>query len=307
MESESALMKLDEALKIGSAEEIRRLIQDDFSQIRPETILEFLLINHTDDEELFSALQKIADSFPSILVPAIFTACQAKRWNIVQLLIRTFRPDVMRMRDPNGFPILFYAASAGNFDLLKWLVTYGAKLNPADPSCFLILKAAIPYGNLEMVQFLISECHISANSPHEQAEIISLAAGQGNRNLLEFLLELWQFHPEILQNPILLHSAALGGYAEMMKYLLQHGADYIHPVQHESVLHAAVRSGSLDAVRLLVEFAAEHPAKRRLFSWNTPIFHIDALDAQHRTPLALAQELNHAEIAAFLSHITEPG
>lgn len=301
MKLESEFAALDETLKNGTSDEIRRLMTDEFSEVPPEIILRFLFENHTENsDELFTMLQKMLEVFPSVLIPAIYAAAQAQQWNIVQLLIRTFRPDVMRMRDANGFPILYYASAAGNFELLKWLVTYGAKLNPADPSCFLILKAAVPHGNLEMIQFLIGECHISAQTSHEQAEIIALAAGQGNRGLLEFLLELWQFQPEILQNPVLLHAAALGGYADMVRYLLLHGADYAHPVHHETVLHAAVRGGSLEAVRLLVEFAAAHPPKKHFFSWNTPSFRLDAPDAEHRTPMQLAEELNRQEILEYL-------
>lgn len=303
MDQESAWKTLDLAFQNETGESLKRLIQDEFSQIPPAAILKFLFESRTGEAALLEALQKLTEAFSGVLLPEIFLAAQNRRWGVVQSLIKKFRPDVMRMRDENGYPLLYFSVLAGDLEATKWLVTYGAKLNPADPCCFLILKAAIPHGNPELVKFLIQECHISANTPHEQAEIVMEAAAQGNRDLLEFLMELWQIPPVILQNPELLHSAARRGSLEMVRFLLQQGADVHHAIHRETVLHAAVEGRSSDVVRLLTEFAAAHPAqKHSFFSWGASSLRLDARNAQGKTALELALEANLPEIAEFLAH-----
>ncbi len=83
-----------------------------------------------------------------------------------------------------------------------------------------------------------------------------------------------------------LHDAALGGHVAVARVLLAAGADLsmANNDSRESPLHVAASWGRLEVVRLLLDAGASRSAK----------------DGKGRTPLDLAVENNHSEVAAIL-------
>ena len=57
-------------------------------------------------------------------------------------------------KDNEGNSAILYAASAGNSELVKWLVEHGADINAKDNSGHTVLKYITQNGSMEMVVWL---------------------------------------------------------------------------------------------------------------------------------------------------------
>jgi ankyrin repeat protein len=64
-----------------------------------------------------------------------------------------------------------------------------------------------------------------------------------------------------------LHWAAIGGFANIVKYLLENGCDIMAQTSSKmSALHGACEAGKVDVVRELLAFVANDEAKRTEFT-----------------------------------------
>lgn len=203
--------------------------------------------------------------------------------------IRSFRKRGAKLNTATaeGTP-LHFAAKNSNIEMAKAFVIEGADVNAQNAAgetpLLIACKQSNYYVALELLKF-----YANPNTP-DHSGITPLIAVTANDELGIF----WQLmeNPRINLNARLeggdgaIHFLSRKGKVDELKALVSRGADVNLTGQFlRTPIHVAVIEGHLEILRFLVEQAQ---ANYRL------------LDADSRSPLDLAQEMNRAEIVEYL-------
>ncbi len=188
---------------------------------------------------------------------------------------------LVNARDDSGLSAVLTAAYYQEPDIAQLLVQRGAELN---------LYEACTVGELSRVKAWIERQPelVNAYAP-DGFQPLGLAAFFGQIEIVEFLLS----HGAEVNSPsrnamrvMPLHSAIANQRVEIVKLLLDHGAD-VNATQADDFtpLHEAAQIGLPDVTQWLLDHGANINAR---------------LSSNGRTPLALAIEHKHEEVAELL-------
>lgn len=216
---------------------------------------------------------------------------------------------------------LFESIRKGDLDMVRLLVEYGAETN-AHVRGRTPLRMAAKHGHLSIVQYVVDQglCTYSDISKAKRLaaaqgfvdivkvlqksisglndlEALSAAAGRGNTQLVELLLETTH---EALARHVLgpssynlaLHAASAGGHVDVVKTLLQAGADVNGFVgsKENTALQAAIQNEHVHIVRFLISHGAKENPK-------TPM---------HSTSLETAARIGSIETIEVLLNARQP-
>jgi uncharacterized protein len=187
----------------------------------------------------------------------------------------------LRMLNMGGFGsgawyLLSSALSGNHLRMAEWLLSHGANPN-AQPAADqgtpkgTLCDQAVGDGLTDLAALLVQYGASQAPPAFEGAEAFAAACLAMNRGLVEALAKE---HPEYLQDPRALFTAAERNRADVLGMLLDLGAspNLEHPRQGQTrPLHAAAYYDSPDAAALLVERGAEIDP-RDLTHGGTPIW-----------------------------------
>lgn len=190
-------------------------------------------------------------------------------------------PTLVNARDENGLSAVLTAAYYQEPDIAKLLVQRGAELN--------VFEACV-VGELGHVQERIKQQPdlIHAYAP-DGFQPLGLAAFFGHTALVEWLLEVGAEVNSPSRNAMRvmpLHSAIANRHTKIVKQLLDHSAD-VNATQSDDFtpLHEAAQNGLLEVAQWLIERGAAINPR---------------LSSNGKTPLALANEGQHADVANLL-------
>ena len=191
------------------------------------------------------------------------------------------RPSLAKARDENGLSAVLTAAYYQEPDIARLLVQRGAELDVFE---------ACTVGELTRVKALVEQQPelINAYAP-DGFQPLGLAAFFGHADIVEFLLKKGAevnspSHNAMRVMP--LHSAIANRRAAIVQLLLDHGAD-VNATQADDFtpLHEAAQNGMLDVTQWLLDRGADINLR---------------LSSSGKTPLALALEHHHDEVAQLL-------
>jgi ankyrin repeat protein len=221
----------------------------------------------------------------------------------------------VNMANNYGQTLLMVAVIEVDFEIVKYLVNQGARLDARDYEDNTVLHFAVESGNFKMLKFLVDNLEkkqkelagkkeeTAAEEEKPVVEVINrqgmtplhIATEMGHTEITEYLIDKGA-DPEIKNrgdNQTPLDLALAAGNLKIVKYLIAGGASpNATDNQGNSLLHIFTENGDLDMVKKLLKDGAE----------------INALSNQGETALDIAQAKNHKSIEQFLkSQGGEPG
>ncbi len=213
--------------------------------------------------------------------PEFFVAIKAGHTSEVTMLLAV-DPSLANARDDNGLSAVLTAAYYQEPDIARLLVQRGAELSVFE---------ACTVGELSPVKAWVERqpAAINAYAP-DGFQPLGLAAFFGHADIVEFLLGKGAEVNSPSRNAMRvmpLHSAIANRHTEIVKLLLDHGAD-VNTTQADDFtpLHEAAQNGLLDVTQWLIARGANVNAR---------------LSSNAKTPLALAIERRHEDVAELLS------
>ena len=182
--------------------------------------------------------------------------------------------DEAKEKGEDGLPLLMVAILGGECDIVRLLVTHGAKTS-VTVGALTPLMLACERGRVDIVVALLAS-GVSANTPGA----MTLASGAGHCEVVSALiLGGGDVNERAIESGAMpLAVAAAEGHADVVALLLANGASpHATTVDGVSPLHAvALRSGSVACARLLLDAGAR----------------ADLNDSMQRTPFTIALEKN---------------
>eukprot|EP00980_Cylindrotheca_fusiformis_P028070 scaffold22577_cov122-Cylindrotheca_fusiformis.AAC.49 len=220
-------------------------------------------------------------------VTALMYAAASGHINAMKVLIEKGKAN-LDIKHTNGGTALLEAASGGMQEAIKVLVESGAKVDFADDDGVTPLMAIASQGNIEAQTVVLDELR-KIKSPDELTDHINMLSHSGGSSVMfaaagghvECARQLMEFGADVVAI-----ARAQPGYEEKLAKMIEEGQ-----VQEEephvdgvTALHVAAQGGFLDMVRLLLEAGAD----------------VSHLDDAGRSPLVLAVQGNHGEVASAL-------
>ncbi len=200
--------------------------------------------------------------------------------------------------------ILHCTTTYGRLDVARSLVQQGVELDVKDNNNETALHCAATNGHLDMVAFLIEQgAEINAKKKDGWAPVHQ-AAYFGHFDVLSFLFK--QGVEVNLRNGFgdtCLHAAIAQCHVDVAKFLVTHGADVnVRNDINQTPLHNGAFFGQLEAVKFLVKLndavlEAGHPIDKPAKMTTD----LDTPDIFWRTPIHIAIDSGHAEVAGFLA------
>ena len=146
------------------------------------------------------------------------------------------------------------AASKGQNEFLKRLVSYGADINSRDSDQRTPLHWAASYGNADMAEFLITEGAAVNIAQSDGFTPLHAATCLGHNHVVKVLLnhgaELNRTDRDGWSS---FHTAVCYGHTEVVQSLLDAGASLTkRTTDEENVVHIAASSGKIPVLRLLL-------------------------------------------------------
>ncbi|XP_051170260.1 ankyrin-3-like [Leptopilina boulardi] len=235
--------------------------------------------------------------------------------DLIEKCIKINRLDILKCLHPNDYispQILYFAASNGRLEILKYLIECGVEINSDSDTP---LHGAAEYGHIEIVKYLIETnypTNNNRNSNDQSALDLALIKGQlevvkyflhiqsveiinvrhifavlrsGNLQLLKFLIDngCACIDTKIERNISLLHCASFHGHLNILKYLLKNGVDVnLLTDDNETSLSYAITAGHKEIVEELLKYGAVNKK-----------CHIDAKNVKDEI-LTLIAKANHS-------------
>jgi ankyrin repeat protein len=174
-------------------------------------------------------------------------------------------------KDDDNKTALYYAASFGLIEIVKYLVEHGADINCKNWQNETALHRASKDGSLEMVKYLV-EHGADVNIKNLKGKTaLHRAAKYSSFEMVKYLVEQGaKINCKNWKKNTVLHRVCKSRSLVMVKYLVEHGADInCENKQYKTPLNRAVESGSLELVKCLVEIGSkmkEHGAKTALYN-----------------------------------------
>jgi len=199
-------------------------------------------------------------------------------------------------------PLIHYAASFGDLDLLKLFVTKNAKIDGRlAESQSTTLMTAIGYGaSKEVLNYLIDHgASIDAKSEYGKSAL-EIAVGAGSRDAVEVLIKRGADYKQPISSGggnTLIHLAAISPDSGPLEYLLSiKGTDpNIKNKEGETPLHMAAEYGRINQVNILLKKKADPNAKSD--TGRTPLHYL-TFGSQGSTSFESDVEIGKALIAA---------
>ncbi|KAK3591730.1 hypothetical protein CHS0354_019500 [Potamilus streckersoni] len=197
------------------------------------------------------------------------------RLDIVKLL-HLINPNLVKEFDNNHRSVIHSAASGGNVDILKFLISLGINLLHTDSTGWNLLHYACWHAKKDMVEYLLDKYpNMLCSRTEEGMSVLTCAAFGGNiyifkkmREVLNFLLRdrysvnsdantsnSVTYKMKILDQKTLLHMSCLGGSLEMTKYLVETYSIMLHEVDigKSTPAHHAAAGGNIAVLCFLIE------------------------------------------------------
>ncbi|WP_353271463.1 ankyrin repeat domain-containing protein [Wolbachia endosymbiont (group A) of Rhorus exstirpatorius] len=266
---------------------------DDFKR------LEEYIDQHIDK---YNVNRELLDKLPLLS----WAACK-NSVNVAQLLL-SIGADIDIRCDQNWTP-LHYAVSAGQYDMVRFLVDQGASILAKDNNVKTPLRIVNELGNTEVANFLRAKLDKYLFSAIERKDI---------RKVSDFLDGGANIEAKGINNQTPLCVASCKGNLYVLKLLLSRNAKVnVQDDSRKTPLHYAAGEGHLDAAKLLLDHDSIINAKDRL--GIAPLHYaayynregmvsflisqgakVEAMDEKARTPLHYAAREGHLDVAKLL-------
>ncbi|WP_353271055.1 ankyrin repeat domain-containing protein [Wolbachia endosymbiont (group A) of Alloplasta piceator] len=266
---------------------------DDFKR------LEEYIDQHIDK---YNVNRELLDKLPLLS----WAACK-NSVNVAQLLL-SIGADIDIRGDQNWTP-LHYAVSAGQYDMVRFLVDQGASILAKDNNVKTPLRIVNELGNTEVANFLRAKLDKYLFSAIERKDI---------RKVSDFLDGGANIEAKGINNQTPLCVASCKGNLYVLKLLLSRNAKVnVQDDSRKTPLHYAAREGHSDVAELLLgrgtmidaedcfgmaplHYAAYHNRKNMVSFLIKQDAKIEAVDKEAKTPLHYAAGEGHLDAAKLL-------
>ncbi|AGJ99988.1 ankyrin repeat domain-containing protein [Wolbachia endosymbiont of Drosophila simulans] len=266
---------------------------DDFKR------LEEYIDQHIDK---YNVNRELLDKLPLLS----WAACK-NSVNVAQLLL-SIGADIDIRCDQNWTP-LHYAVSAGQYDMVRFLVDQGASILAKDNNVKTPLRIVNELGNTEVANFLRAKLDKYLFSAIERKDI---------RKVSDFLDGGANIEAKGINNQTPLCVASCKGNLYVLKLLLSRNAKVnVQDDSRKTPLHYAAREGHSDVAELLLgrgtmidaedcfgmaplHYAAYHNRKNMVSFLIKQDAKIEAVDKEAKTPLHYAAGEGHLDVAELL-------
>ncbi|XP_044761040.1 protein fem-1 homolog CG6966 isoform X1 [Coccinella septempunctata] len=190
-------------------------------------------------------------------------ACRNGHFHVAQYLIEKCGADV---EQPGSVvfdgetieeaPPLWCAAAAGYLDIVKLLISHGAKVNSTTRTKSTPLRAACFDGHLNIVKYLVQHrADIEIANRHGHT-CLMIACYKGHLEVVKYLLELnADVNRRSVKGNTALHDCAESGSLDILRLLLDHGAVMTRDSYGMTPILAAAVTGHY----YIVSFLIHHP------------------------------------------------
>ncbi len=195
---------------------------------------------------------------------ALMIASQNRHAEVVRELLSAGAK--VSMRDATGATALQLAAQSGDDSIVELLLDAGADINAANEQRATALIVATCYDNAEVVKLLLAK-HASVDLPdHHGCTALLMASNFGRMQIMELLLEAYAAVDATNKNgDTALIVASLEGHESIVKLLLNAGAQIdFRGFSQRTALLAAAQNGHDSIVRLLLDHHANIEAKQEI-------------------------------------------
>ncbi|XP_019876786.1 protein fem-1 homolog CG6966 isoform X2 [Aethina tumida] len=159
-------------------------------------------------------------------------ACRNGHYDVAEYLIDRCQADIEQpgsvMFDGEtieGAPPLWCAAAAGHLEIVKLLITHGAKVNSTTRTNSTPLRAACFDGHLDIVKYLVAHgADVEVANRHGHT-CLMIACYKGHLKIARYLLGLGaSVNRKSVKGNTALHDCAESGSLDILKLLIEHGA-----------------------------------------------------------------------------------
>ncbi|KAL2555794.1 Ankyrin repeat domain-containing protein 50 [Forsythia ovata] len=316
---------LRHAVSVGDVEAARKLIKRQRSVVAelppPEAESLYRVATQPDDTNtssgnsddmvglLLEAGLKVNENAGSKGWSELHVAVAFDQTDEIQRLVTEKERGSLDCRDKEGRTPLHLAASKGQLESAKVLVSAGAQVDFQSKDGRTALHRAAANGDRRMVEMLLelgadptisdydlgrSANDVAGDKGHKEvvkildrgASVLN-AARRGEVEVLESLLEKGaslSFSDQYGLTP--LHTAAIKGHKDAVMVLVEFGADLeSRDAEGHTPLHLAVEGGSVETVQVLINRGANVNAKSK--KGATPLYISKLMEYQHITQLLL--------------------
>ncbi|WP_341811473.1 ankyrin repeat domain-containing protein [Wolbachia endosymbiont (group A) of Oxytorus armatus] len=240
-------------------------------------------------------------------LPLLSWAACKNSVNVAQLLL-SIGADIDIRCDQNWTP-LHYAVSAGQYDMVRFLVDQGASILAKDNNVKTPLRIVNELGNTEVANFLRAKLDKYLFSAIERKDI---------RKVSDFLDGGANIEAKGINNQTPLCVASCKGNLYVLKLLLSRNAKVnVQDDSRKTPLHYAAREGHSDVAELLLgrgtmidaedcfgmaplHYAAYHNRKNMVSFLISRDAKVEAMDEEDKTPLHYAAGEGHLDAAKLL-------
>jgi len=196
----------------------------------------------------------------------LHAAARLYRWELVRLMVE--RGADVTATD-NGQTVLHLAASAGNLEVMKWVIDHGAA-----ESVYSVLFTAVAEGQLEVVKWLVQERGAKVTATRWGITVLLMAARAGQLEVVKWLVK--RGHADVtakdLEGRTVLLAASDSDHWDVVKWLVAN-CEGVAANDIQTALHTAAVRGQFGVVRFPVEHGADISAR---FEDGWTILHIAA-------------------------------
>ncbi|KAF7273235.1 protein fem-1 homolog CG6966 isoform X2 [Rhynchophorus ferrugineus] len=215
----------------------------------------YLHCNKAKDELSMLVAAKTSGATPLVI------ACRNGHYDVAEYLIERCHADIEQVGSVTfdgetieGAPPLWCAAAAGHFNIVKLLVSHGAKVNTTTRTNSTPLRAACFDGHMEIVRYLIQHgADIEIANKHGHT-CLMIACYKGHIKITRYLLSLKaNVNRKSIKGNTALHDCAESGSLEILRLLIEHGGTMDVDSYGMTPLLAAAVTGHNHIVEYLIQ------------------------------------------------------